>query len=113
MPVARLIDVLDVSILPRPILLKLDVQGAELDVLKGAENLLLFVDAIYCETSFVQLYESQPLANEIASYLIERGFVLSGVFNQSVTPEFGATQADFLWQKRKYCLLPRAATCGS
>jgi FkbM family methyltransferase len=103
-PVARLKDVLDISILPRPILLKLDVQGGELEVLKGAENLLLLVDTVYCETSFVQLYENQPLANEIASYLIERGFALSGVFNQSVTRKFGATQADFLWQKTKDCL---------
>jgi hypothetical protein len=77
--------------------LKLDVQGGELDVLNGAEEILPFVDIIYCEASFVQLYDGQPLAHEIASHLMLGGFTLRGVFNQSITKEFGPTQADFLF----------------
>ena len=37
-PVSRLPDILDISALQRPLLLKLDVQGGELDVLEGAQN---------------------------------------------------------------------------
>jgi len=96
-PVARLVDLIDVRELPRPILMKADVQGGELAVLKGAKELLSAIDAIYCEASFVPLYELQPLANELISYLAEEGFILRGVFNQSTTARFGPTQADLLF----------------
>jgi FkbM family methyltransferase len=98
--VARLTDVIDLSKLPRPILLKIDVQGGELEVLRGAENGLPVIDMIYCEVSFAQLYEGQPLANEITSYLAEQGFALKGVFNQSSTTSLGPTQADFLFMPK-------------
>jgi FkbM family methyltransferase len=99
-PVARLSDIVDMSKLRRPILMKLDIQGGELDALQGAQDMLPYVDYIYCETSYVPLYDGQPLANELASYLIAQGFSLVGVYNQSVTKEYGATQADFLWARR-------------
>ncbi len=97
-PVARLSDILDLSSLPRPILLKLDVQGGELDVLKGAAAALPAINFIYCEASFVRLYDGQPLAAEIIGYLLTQGFELRGVFNQSLTKKFGPTQADFLFE---------------
>jgi FkbM family methyltransferase len=97
--VARISDQIEKTTLARPVLLKLDVQGGELDVLYGAEPLLDAIDYIYCETSFVSLYDNQPLANDLALYLISHGFRLSGVFNQSETQPFGPTQADFLWTK--------------
>jgi FkbM family methyltransferase len=98
-PVARLIDVIDIRELPRPILMKADVQGGELAVLKGAKEFLSSVDAIYCEASFVPLYELQPLAHELISYLAEQGFFLRGVFNQSTTARFGPTQADLMFSR--------------
>jgi FkbM family methyltransferase len=98
-PVAQLTEVIDLARLRRPILLKIDVQGAELEVLKGAESQLSLIDAIYCEVSFVELYNGQPLADEITSYLSAHGFSLRGVFNQSVTDKFGPTQADFLFSR--------------
>lgn len=96
-PVAKLVDVLNVSILQRPILMKIDVQGGELGVLKGVGEDLRFLDAVYCEVSFVPLYEGQPLAHEIISYLTGFGFDFRGVFNSSHTKVFGPTQADFLF----------------
>jgi hypothetical protein len=99
-PVVRLPDIIDLSTLPRPILLKIDVQGAELEVLKGAEALLPLIDAIYCEVSFARLYEGQPLAEDIVQYLARNSFTLRGVFNQSSTKDLGPTQADFLFMLR-------------
>lgn len=43
--------------LPKPLLLKIDVQGYELALLRGAEGALRGVDGIYVELSFVRLYE--------------------------------------------------------
>jgi len=95
--VARLSDVLDIAELPRPILLKLDVQGAELAVLEGAADILPQICWIYTEASFVRLYEGQPLVGEIIDFLAQRAFGLRGVFNHSATPELGPAQADFLF----------------
>lgn len=95
--VQRLDDCLRLSELPHPILIKIDVQGAELQALKGCDDLEQ-ADFIYVELSYVELYEGQPLFNEVADYLSSRGFVLSGVFNQVTTGAFGPTQADFLFR---------------
>jgi hypothetical protein len=100
-PVARLPDVVDIARLRRPIVLKLDVQGAELDVLRGAESSLFAVDMIYCEGSYVELYEGQPLIDEIAAYLQIHGFSLRGVYNQTVSEHFGPQQADFLFMLKR------------
>jgi FkbM family methyltransferase len=97
--VDRLENVISATELVAPVLLKLDVQGAELQVLRGAEGILPHVDAVYCEVSFVELYEQQPKASAIVSFLDRHGFTLSGVFNLSVTRKFGPTQADFLFRR--------------
>jgi FkbM family methyltransferase len=80
-----------------PVLLKIDVQGAELQVLKGCASLDA-IDYIYVELSFVELYERQPLLDEVFEYLRGRGFRLVGVFNQAMT-SYGPTQADCLFKR--------------
>ena len=49
--------------------IKIDVQGAELDVFKGAKKVLKDVIKIVCEVEFVPLYESQPLFGDVCSFL--------------------------------------------
>ncbi len=63
--------------------LKIDVQGAEIKVLKGAEQMLRSgkVDLIYLETYFVQQYEEQPLFHEIATLLHQYGFTLQDIYD--------------------------------
>ncbi|PZA13628.1 FkbM family methyltransferase [Rhodopseudomonas palustris] len=106
--VERLPDVLDVAALPRPILMKLDVQGGELDVIAGSASVLPLIDAIYTEVSFVTLYEQQPLATEITTFLDQHGFALRGVYNHFFSPRIGPTQADFLYVRSARA--PRATT---
>jgi len=60
-------------------LLKLDVQGFELEVLRGADATLEHVVAIDAELSFVPLYEGAPTVDEVVAYLDERGFGLVGI----------------------------------
>ena len=83
----------------RPVFMKIDVQGSELDVLKGCGDALPFIDWIYVEVSYVTLYSGQPLAGDIVRYLAERRFTLRGIFNQVETKAYGATQADFLFSR--------------
>lgn len=60
-----------------PNLLKLDVQGAELDILRALDephwaNLL----AIQTEVEFCELYKGQPLFGDLDNHLRQRGMVL-------------------------------------
>jgi len=56
--------------------LKMDVQGAELDVLRGAPRVLRDVVAVLTEVEFVPMYEGQPLFGDIDVALREAGFLL-------------------------------------
>lgn len=97
-PVRRLSDCVDIAALSHPILLKVDVQGGELGVFQGCDTLEQ-IDFIYVELSFVELYEGQPLFNEVVTYLASRGFRVAGVFNQVKTYTFGPTQVDVLFKR--------------
>ena len=51
------------------ILLKIDVQGLELKVLKGATNFLKEIDVIQLEVSFLNFYEEQASIEDIIIFL--------------------------------------------
>lgn len=55
----------------------MDVQGAELLVLKGAEGMLPGISAVWLEVSDQALYEGQPLRPEIRRFMGARGFALA------------------------------------
>jgi FkbM family methyltransferase len=65
--------------LPAPNFIKLDTQGCELDILKGAttalEGPLL---ALETEVEFLPLYRGQPLFADVDSFLRGKGFELVG-----------------------------------
>ena len=56
--------------------LKIDTQGYEIPVLRGAERTLDRVEVVEAELSLVELYEGQALFGEAVTYLIARGFGL-------------------------------------
>ena len=60
--------------------LKLDTQGFDHEVLKGASHSLARVRALQTEASIKPLYEGMPDYRDITNYLGERGFELSGMF---------------------------------
>jgi hypothetical protein len=100
-PVAPLTDFLTPAEFVGRSLLKIDVQGYELEVLKSAEPLLKLFDRIYVEASFARLYDGQPLADEVITYLQDRGFRIAGFMNPSFHPASGeAIQADMLFVNR-------------
>ncbi|MGB2987908.1 MAG: FkbM family methyltransferase [Phycisphaerae bacterium] len=55
-------------------ILKLDVQGAELQALYGARKLLETTKVVYLEVSFVPIYKDIPLFGEIDGFLRECGY---------------------------------------
>lgn len=95
---ARPLDAMFARPLRRPALLKIDVQGGELEVLTGATGLLAFVDAVYVECSFVELYGGQALAHDVINELSRGGFAVDGVFSVVRDDAGRCLQADFLFR---------------
>lgn len=91
--------------LPGPRLLKIDVQGLELDVLRGAGDALDLIDEAFVECSFVELYDGQALADEVIEFLLARGLRLVGVHGISYSADGAAVQADFFFRR------PERARC--
>lgn len=61
------------------VFLKLDVQGAELAALHGAQDVLAQTVGLEIEVSFVEVYGGQALLPEIMAYIYSRGFACIGI----------------------------------
>jgi FkbM family methyltransferase len=91
--------------------LKIDVQGGELDVLKGARRLLENVITIHCEVEFAQVYQDQPLFAEIDTLLRSIGFELidfinAGYNRYQALPGHSASGSRLLWAEAIYFKSP-------
>ncbi len=82
-------------------LLKMDVQGFELEVLKGAVATLDAIEAIYLEASFLPLYAGQPLASDLVVWLDRHGFGLAAVYNVDTGAGIMPKQADCLFLRKQ------------
>ena len=96
--VVRLAEYLPADGVETPALLKIDVQGFELEALAGCEDCLDVFDWVYVECSFIELYQGQALAHEVIAWLHQRGFELRGVHHLSYDAG-RAVQADFLFSR--------------
>jgi FkbM family methyltransferase len=61
--------------------LKVDIEGAELDVLRAGERLLKTCKVIKVECAFLEQRVGQPLAAEVVSYLTACGFELIDILD--------------------------------
>lgn len=94
---SRLDAQLSATEIPTRSLLKLDVQGGELVVLKGSIGVLDRFAYVLAELSFVELYQGQPLAHEVFSFLGDFGFVLDRVLSLTVVSG-RSVQSDFVFR---------------
>jgi len=80
-------------------LLKLDVQGFELEVLKGAEKILEKIDYIMIEVSIKKYYENMIMYGEVDEFLVKSGFsqfkILDLMFDK-----LEITQLDILYKRK-------------
>lgn len=60
-------------------LVHMDVQGAEMLVLRGAARMLPHIGAVWLEVSATELYRGQALDRDIARHMRARGFALGHV----------------------------------
>lgn len=89
----------------QPDLIKLDVQGYELEVLKGAGRTLPGVQAIIAEVSFYSFQHHMPIFHEVAEHLTAHGFVVADILSLSLRPlDDTVGQSDVLFMQATHPL---------
>lgn len=69
--------------------IKIDIQGAELDVFKGGVKALNDVVFIISEVEFISLYKDQPLFGDVCKHLSKQDFMFHkflGIAGRSIKP---------------------------
>ena len=83
------------------VLLKLDVQGFEMEALRGGKNTLKnHIDYIIIEISFKKLYNNQPTYTELNKFLNEQNFELVTLLDFNLGKDKSYIEADFLYIKK-------------
>jgi FkbM family methyltransferase len=78
--VVRVDDAVRERALPGPYLLKVDVEGAELDVLDGAPEVLAQAELVLLEVRFFEFLPGAAQFHDVVPYMKERGFVAYDVY---------------------------------
>ena len=84
-------------------ILKMDAQGGELMVLKGAHDLLLkgSIDVIYTEVLFVPLYDGQAYFHDLSLLLSRYGYLLFDIFDKRHAKNGNVKWADAIFIKHR------------
>lgn len=81
-------------------LLKLDVQGYELEVLKGADAVLDRVEFVYAEAQFQELYKGGPRFTDLFDFLNIRSFDLVRMTSFRKDDEGRLMECDMIFRNR-------------
>ena len=78
-----LTDVITERQFPLPDLVKMDVQGAELDIVKGAEQIIKHAQHVVLELQKVEYNTGAPMHQEVIDYMYNLGFDCWGIFSDN------------------------------
>jgi FkbM family methyltransferase len=85
-----------------PYLIKIDTQGAELDVLMGAKTVLPETAFVILEVSFFEFFRGGPQIYDCIVFMKEHGFVAYDIFGFQYRPSDGAmSQVDIAFVEEK------------
>lgn len=98
----RLDAVIDTSVpsSARAILLKVDAQGSDLEVLRGAQGCLRRISAVLLELSAIAVYEGLPPLGTSIQEVMTLGFDPVGFFPVSRDPDLRVVEFDSLFVRR-------------
>ena len=83
-------------------MIKVDVQGAEIEVLNGATEVLADTELLLLEVSLFAFMKESPELFEVVSYMKELGFVVYDIYGGHSRPLDGALgQCDIAFVKEQ------------
>lgn len=88
--------------LAQPDLMKLDIQGYELEALKGAKEAIRLCKFVILEVSFIEFYKGQPLFEEVITFMFEYNFRVIA-FGYNTETGVKLSQTDVLFQNMNVC----------
>lgn len=101
-PAVTLDDLCKDRDLPPPYLIKIDVQGAELDVLSRAKRVLDRTEYVILESSLFQFVKGGPQLYDVVTFMKSQSFVVYDMFGYHYRPLDGAmAQVDIAFVKEK------------
>lgn len=83
-----------------PALLKVDVQGGELEVIKGMQTCLTNFEVIVLEVNLIQSNNGQPILHEYLSYMAGRGYVTYDIIHLNYAQTNLLAQMDIVFVKK-------------
>lgn len=86
--------------LPKANFIKLDTQGAELDILAGAEGMINDVELILTECPIIHYNKGAPNIYEYLEYFRTRNFIPIGMFEEHII-EDTLIQIDLMFMKKE------------
>lgn len=90
-----------------PLFLKLDVQGAELEVLKGATETLKRAEFVQLEVALLPYNEGAPSSAEVVNFMDERGFAMFDIAGFVRHGNKDLVQVDILFAQKESKLRPK------
>jgi hypothetical protein len=85
--------------LEQPLLLKIDVEGFELNVLRGATEVLRRTDLLIVETSVAKRFEGAATFAAVVSFLASQDFALRDIVHIARDPRVGVRHADLVFAR--------------
>lgn len=99
--VVKLDDYIEANSIPYPDMMKLDIQGYELEALKGASKCLDSAKYVVLEVCFEELYIGQPLFEEVVNYMSSNGYRAVAFADSIITNGVSLTYTDILFENRR------------
>jgi hypothetical protein len=85
-----------------PVFVKIDVQGAEMDVLRGFGDRLADIETLIVEAPFEEAYDGAGGFDDIYRYLADRGMDYAGPLGTLTSKKTGGVrQEDAVFVKRQ------------
>lgn len=88
-PVMTLDQLVADGFMPCPDLVKVDVQGYELEVMRGAQHLLGVTEAIILEVALMEFMPGRPLIDEVIKQMAEWGYHIFDLAGSARRPRDG------------------------
>ncbi len=100
-PIITIDSLIETKKIELPQLVKLDIQGFELEALKGASSLFGATEVFILEVSLFSFIKGQPVFHEVVNFMEKRGYVVYDFAGLSRRPYDGALgQVDVCFVKQ-------------